>query len=112
MAYPCFAVCGSFRRIAAIIQWNNNLDLFGLLCYNNSMSNRKEDHDQSGRKQCVNCLRFEDLRLLRYGKALIPVHKINWVKIIGIPGTKGEGKKFPSGSNLCLDCMFCFEAVE
>lgn len=111
MAYPCFAVCGSFKSIAAIIPLNNNLDLFGLLCYNNTMSS-KEEPDQSGRKQCVNCLRFEDLRLLRYDKALIPVHKINWVKIIGITGTNGEGKRFPSGSNLCLDCMFCFEAVE
>jgi hypothetical protein len=112
VAYPCFAVCRPFRRIAAIIQWNNNLDLFGFLCYNKIMNNGEEDHSFSGRKQCVNCLRFEDLRLLRYGKALIPVHKINWVKIIGITGTNGEGKRFPTGSHLCLDCMFCFEAVE
>lgn len=112
MAYPCSTFCGSFTRIAAIIQWNNNLDLFGLLCYNKTMNNGEEDHSFSGRKQCVNCLRFEDLRLLRYGKALIPVHKINWVKIIGITGTNGEGKRFPTDSHLCLDCMFCFEAVE
>jgi len=112
VAYPCSTFCGSFTRIAAIIQWNNNLDLFGLLCYNKTMNNGEEDHSFSGRKQCVNCLRFEDLRLLRYGKALIPVHKINWVKIIGITGTNGEGKRFPTDSHLCLDCMFCFEAVE
>jgi hypothetical protein len=63
-------------------------------------------------KKCVNCLAFEDLRLLRYGKPLRPIYKIDWVKIIGIKGTNGEGKSFPTGSNLCLNCMFCFEAVE